>query len=160
MSKAIHTGISIGLFFLGIGIVIGICEWVGVTFIITGFVWTALSFIPNPLRKRFWIDDKVVVTVDDIQLGSYQTKGFPKELGDRILRVGTNINSIHEIKIEKIKLKLRNNFIEPYEPRGYYLYFGISPKIHVGKYKASVRVYTTEGFSTSKSFQVEISPLS
>ncbi len=156
MSQAIHIGISIGLLLLGVGIIMGVRELVGVILIIIGIIWTLLSFIPNPLRKRFWIDDKVVVSVDDVQLGSNQTEGFPKELGNRILRLGVRINSIYEREIEHIKLKLSNNSISPFQPNGYYLYFDLPEGIHSGRHKAHINVYTNEGFSKSKSFQIDI----
>ena len=156
MSQALHTGISIGLLFLGVGIIMGVSELVGVILIFIGITWTLLSFIPNPLRKRFWIEDKIVVLVDDIELGSNQTAGFPKELGNRILRVGTRINSIHERRIEYIKLKLYTKLINPFEPKGYFLYFNIPEEIPAGRHRAQVKVYTNEGFSKSRSFQVDI----
>ena len=145
-----------GLLFLGVGIILGISELVGATFIVVGIAWTLLSFIPNPLRKRFWIDDKVVVLVDDIILGSNQTSGFPHKLGNRILRMGVRIKSMHERRIEYIKLKLHNELINPFEPGGYYLYFDIPKVIPAGKQGVQVRVYTNEGFSKSRSFQVDI----
>ena len=156
MSQALHIGISMGLLFLGVGIILGISELVGVTFIVVGIIWTLLSFISNPLRKRFWIDDKIVVLVDEIELGSNQASGFPHELGNRILRVGVRIKSIHERRIKYIKLKLCNKFINPFEPRGYYLYFNIPKVIPAGEHGVQVRVYINEGFSKSRSFQVDI----
>ncbi len=156
MSPALHIGISMGLLFLGVGIIVGISELAGVIFIIIGIAWTLLSFISNPLRKMFWIDDKVAVSVDNIELGSNQTNGFPQEFGNRILRAGVRIKSIHERRIEYIKLKLHTKLINPLEPQGYYLYFNIPKAIPAGRHRVQIRVYTNEGFSKSKSFQVDI----
>jgi hypothetical protein len=160
MSQALHLGISLGLLFLGVGIILGISELVGVIFIIIGLAWTLLSFISNPLRKRFWIDDKVVALVDDAELGSNKTVGFPPEFGNRIIRVGVRINTIHERKIRYIKLKLSTKFINAFKPKGYYLYFDIPKTIPAGRHKAQIRVYTNDGFSKSRSFQVDIPTIS
>jgi len=136
----------------------GTSNWAGVLLVTLGIVWTLLSFVHTPLRKRFWIDDKTVVSVDNINLGSNLSDGYPAELGKRIVRVGFRITSIHERRIEKIGLRLKGKLLplDTGQFSAYYHYFDIPTVIQSGKHKACIVVYTNEGFAKSKSFLVEI----
>jgi hypothetical protein len=158
MTRDLHLAFSIGLFFLGVGMIWGISNWVvGIPLIIVGIVWTLLSFVPNSLRKKLWIDDKIIVLVDDIQLGSNLSEGYPAELGERILRVGVQITSSDERRIEKMGLRLKRKLfpLDIKQYKAYYRYFNIPAGIQSGKHKACIVVYTNKGFAKSRSFSIE-----
>jgi hypothetical protein len=156
MSEALHLAFSFGIFFLGLGMVWGASRWVGMSLIIVGLIWILFCFVPNPLRKRFFIDDKTAVMVDDITIGLKSDIGFPTDLEDRILRAGISVNSIYERKIERIDLCLKGKHLPAASEHGYYFYFGIPDGISLGTYKTHIRVYHNAGVSKSKSFKIEL----